>query len=70
MTQEYEYEYRKDKWLVGPNGERLGPAWRRVYKDPLAQEVWNWMQRERNRNSVVPIRKMPAGWKIQYEDNV
>ena len=66
MTQEYEYEYRKDKWVVGPNGERFGPVTRRVYKDPLAQQVWDWMQRERNRD--IPRRKMPAGFKIAYED--
>jgi hypothetical protein len=68
MTQEYEYEYRKDKWVAGTNGERFGPMWRRVYKDPLAQEVWNWMQRERKRDSGVPIRKMPAGYNIIYEE--
>jgi hypothetical protein len=66
MTQEYEYEYRKDKWVVGPNGERFGPVTRRVYKDPLAQQVWDWMQRERNRDT--PRRKMPEGFKIVYED--
>ena len=66
MTQEYEYEYRKDKWVVGPNGERFGPVTRRVYKDPLAQQVWDWMQRERTRD--VPRRKMPAGFKIVYEE--
>ena len=62
----YEYEYRKDKWVVGPNGERFGPVTRRVYKDPLAQQVWDWMQRERNRDT--PRRKMPAGFKIVYEE--
>jgi hypothetical protein len=66
MTQEYEYEYRKDKWVVGPNGERFGPVTRRVYKDPFAQQVWDWMQRERNRDT--PRRKMPEGFKIAYED--
>jgi len=62
----YEYEYRKDMWLVGPKGERFGPVTRRVYKDPLAQQVWDWMQRERNRD--IPRRKMPTGYNIVYED--
>lgn len=70
MTDEYEYEYRKDKWLVGPNGERFGPVTRRVYKDPLAQQAWNWLQRERKRDSDIPRRKMPTGYNIVYEDNV
>ena len=70
MTDEYEYEYRKDKFLVGPNGERLGPVTRKVYKDPLVQEVWNWYRKQLNIANGVPVYKMPAGWKIQYEDNV